>query len=95
MSNATLRQVCQAEAVAGPKEWWQESYEARMARREARRATPEYKARIEAIARRARYREIWSEILADRERSQLPFWVQIRIAPRIRGCGHAARKAGF
>jgi hypothetical protein len=66
-----------------------------MARREARRASPQYKARIEAIARRARYREIWAEILAGEQRRELPFWVQIRIAPRIRGCGHAAKKAGF
>jgi hypothetical protein len=78
-----------------PKEWWQESYEARMERREARRATPEYQARIAAIARRRRYLEIWSEILEEERRRQLPFWVQVRIAPRIRGCGHAARKAGF
>lgn len=81
--------------IAEPKEWWQESYEARMARREARRATPEYKSRIEAIARRRRYREIWSAILADAAVRHLPPWIQARITPRVRGCGHAARKAGF
>lgn len=81
--------------TAEPKEWWEESYQKRMERRAARRSSPEYLARVEALGRRARYREIWSEILAEEQRRQLPFWVQIRIAPRIRGCGNAAKKAGF
>src|SRR5437763_796972 len=39
-------------------EWWQGTYEKRMARRAQRRASPEFKARIEAIITRKRHREI-------------------------------------
>jgi hypothetical protein len=42
--------------------WWHGTYEERMERRALRRASPEFKERIEAIARRRRHREIWSVI---------------------------------
>lgn len=60
-------------------EWWEGSHEERMARRAARRG-PEFQERLEARRRYVRYLEIWRVIIAN---------------PRIRGCGAAARKAGF
>ena len=45
-------------------DWTKLTYEERMALRAQRRATPEYKARIEALERRHRHREIWAAIHA-------------------------------
>ena len=70
-------------------------FDERMKRRAARRSTPEFKARVEAIQRRRRYRDIWSAILHDDALHALPHHIQIAVAPRVRGCGRAARKAGF
>lgn len=60
-------------------EWWEGTFEERMARRVARRG-PEFARRIEARRRYVRLREIWATIIANKP---------------IRGCGRAARKAGF
>jgi hypothetical protein len=48
-------------------EWWTGTFEERMAHRAARRASPEFKLRIEAIKRRRRLREIWSAIIPQKE----------------------------
>jgi hypothetical protein len=48
--------------MTAPAQWWKGSFEERMKHRAERRARPEFKARLEAIARRRRYREIWSAI---------------------------------
>jgi hypothetical protein len=60
-------------------EWWEGTHEERMARRAARRG-PEFEERIEARRRHVRYLEIWAAIIANK---------------RVRGCGRAAKKAGF
>jgi hypothetical protein len=70
-------------------------FEGRMQRRAERRASPEFKARLEAIKRRRRLQEIWREILADEDRRRLPHMAQIAVTPRVRGCRRAAEKAEF
>ncbi|HWM26554.1 MAG TPA: hypothetical protein VNP98_17185 [Chthoniobacterales bacterium] len=94
MKSVTLKQS---------KEWWQGTDEERMARRAARRAAdPEFQARLAARQRAEldrvrtfRYREIWGAIIAHERWLRADQQIKIATAPRIRGCGHAARKAGF
>jgi hypothetical protein len=45
-------------------DWAALTYEERMARREVRRASPEYQARVKALRGRIRHREIWRAIRA-------------------------------
>lgn len=65
-----------------------------MERRRKRRG--ELQVTLDEKARLERYREIWEIIIWDiRERTMIPHHVRIRQAPRIRGVGRAAARAGF
>jgi hypothetical protein len=57
--------------------WWEGTFEDRMKRRAERRARPEFKARLEAIARHRRHREIWRAIRSSASPTFVPFVVKI------------------
>jgi hypothetical protein len=65
-----------------------------MARRAARRG-PEFEQRLEARRRFVRLSDIWAAIVKADDVDRLPHHIKIRVKPRVRGCGHAAKKAGF
>jgi hypothetical protein len=67
----------------------------RWERQAERRARPEYQERLERRRRFVRLREIWGAIVEDVARRSLPIRERIKATPRIRGCGAAAKKAGF
>jgi hypothetical protein len=49
----------------------------------------------EKKSHRERLREIWTAIIEANKTRLLPIHQRIKAAPRIRGCGAAARRAGF
>lgn len=51
--------------------------------------------RIEAKRDRDRLRQIWGAILESESLKREPYHIQVKRAPRIRGAGAAARRAGF
>lgn len=63
---------------------------------------PEYRKWFQQMERDAelpertrRLREIWGAIIEHDSRRTLPIHLRIKATPRVRGCGAAARRAGF